>query len=100
MAGTITESQWILALCAFLLLVAEPPISKLDKALDAIVFTLCSLTGPFCIVLFLIAIASPIKEGRWHRLRVGIFFAGSLLQVGALLMHDSSRIRWPLGAGP
>ena len=49
----ITESQWMLALCAFLLLVASPPESRGAKVFDVAVLAMCGLTGPFCIFCFL-----------------------------------------------
>lgn len=93
MMGTLTESQWILALCAFLLLVAAEPSSRTGKILDAIVLPLCSLTGPFCLVLFPLALLQKKRHG------AGILLVGSLIQIGALLIHGSSRTHAEVGAG-
>jgi hypothetical protein len=100
MAGTITESQWVLALCAFLLLVAVPPRSTQERAFDLSIFVLCILTGPFCIVLLPIVVLSFLRNRtKWDFLTLGTFFSGSLIQIGALTIHDSSRYRSTLGAG-
>jgi hypothetical protein len=100
MVGTITESQWVLALCAFLLLVAVPPRSTRERAFDLSIFVLCILTGPFCIVLLPVVLLSFLRNRtKWNRLNSLTFFVGSLIQTGALTLHDSSRYRPTLGAG-
>lgn len=100
MMGTITESQWILALCVLLLMVGTLPGSTKGKAIDGFVFSLCSITGPFCIFLLPIALLTPLRnKHRWHHIRAGILLAGSLIQLGALFLHDSSRYHTVLGIG-
>jgi hypothetical protein len=99
MMGTITESQWILAFCVVLLSVGTLPLSTKGKAIDLFVFSLFSITGPFCIFLLPIALLTPIrKKHPWHHLRTAILLAGSLIQLGALLLHGSSRYHTALGA--
>jgi hypothetical protein len=92
----ITESQWVLALCAFLLLVAARPQSRAAKAFDATIFLLSGLTGPFCILLLPIAIFLAWQR----RLRISpliIIAASSLIQGIELLAHLGSRGAVSLG---
>ncbi len=49
--ATLTNSQWILALCAFLLVVAERPATRVGRVLTLGLLLVCGLTGPFCLFL-------------------------------------------------
>jgi len=93
----ITESQWILALCAFLLLVALRPASRLAKVFDLTICTLSGLTGPFCLLLLPIA-TFLMRKRRSSILPVAVFAAASLIQAIELLAHPGSRGTAPLGA--
>jgi hypothetical protein len=82
----ITEVQWVLALCAFLILVAQLPLTTRAWCFDIFVLALCGLTGPFCIFLFPIAAFLAWKRhqpARW--LHAGILAAASAVQAYALL---------------
>lgn len=93
--GTITESQWVLALCAFLLLVGVSPDSPRERALDLVIYALCGFTGPFC--LFLLPIVLLRERDDWRRVIVATLLTTSIVQAAALLTHDSSRYRPMLG---
>jgi len=93
----ITESQWVLALCAFLLLVAERPQSRVARAFDLSIFTLSVLTGPFCILLLPIA-AILMRQRRLRMSPLIILVATSLIQGIELLTHPGTRSTAPLGA--
>jgi hypothetical protein len=82
----ITEVQWVLALGAFLILVAQLPRTARAWSFDIFVLALCGLTGPFCLFLFPIAAFLALKRrepARW--LHVGILAAASAVQAYALL---------------
>jgi len=98
----ITESQWLLALCAFLLLVASTPLGFAGRVFDVSILTLCGLTGPFCIVFFPFAFFLAFRRGdRWRWVPVGVLAALSLVQAWALLVVDpGGRTHAPLGASP
>jgi hypothetical protein len=102
MAGTVTESQWILGLIALLLLVALPPRSTAARAFDLVTFTLCGLTGPFCILLFPIAafLLWSMRQDRWRRVTTSLLFLALIIQSLSLLMHHSDRPHPFLGASP
>ena len=56
MVAIITSSQWILALCVFIILVASTPKSLAARLFDFAVVLLSGLTGPFCFFLLPIAL--------------------------------------------
>ncbi|HEU5340725.1 hypothetical protein, partial [Edaphobacter sp.] len=101
MIGTVTETQWFLALCAFLLILAKPPDSLGRKIFDIALLLLSGFTGPFCFVLLLIAVTLPkAATGRWRRVVTGIFLAGSTVQLCELILNHSHRYSLALGATP
>lgn len=102
MGACVTSSQWIMTLCAFLVLVASPPESSAGKLFDISILLLCGLTGPFCIFLFPMAVFLAWKRrDRWARVRAGILVALCLVQAWGLLIVDRSvRPHFALGASP
>jgi hypothetical protein len=83
---TITGAQWRLAFCAFLLLVAFRPQSRAGRVFDLSIFSLCGLTGPFCILLSPIALfVAWQRRERWRWVTAGILCATSLLEASNLL---------------
>jgi hypothetical protein len=96
----ITPSQWQLALCTFLVLVACMPNSIAGRYLDISIVILCGLTGPFCIFLLPIAIfLAWIRRDRWRWVPVGVFAACCLVQAwGLLVANRSVRPDYILGA--
>jgi hypothetical protein len=102
MSCGITESQWLLALSAFLVLVTTAPRTGPGKLFDVVLLLLCGLTGPFCIVLLPFAFLLARKQSdRWHWERVGVLLVLCLIQVWALLVVDpAGRKETALGATP
>jgi hypothetical protein len=102
MGAVITNSQWVLTLCAFLLLVASTPRSIACRLFEFSVLLLCGLTGPFCIFLLPIALYLAWKHrDRWRRVQVGTLVALCLIQAWGLLVVDPSvRHHSALGASP
>jgi hypothetical protein len=102
MSFGITESQWLLALSAFLLLVAASPQNAFNRIFDLIVFLLCGLTGPFCIFLLPLALYLALtRHDSWRWVLLGVLSALALVQAWALLILNSSgRPHYPLGASP
>jgi hypothetical protein len=94
--GTVTLSQGPLALCALLLLLATPPRSTGQKALDLCVYVVCGLTGPFC--LFLLPVAWLHQKHKWRKTVVTVLLACSVLQTAAIVLHHADRTRPELGA--
>lgn len=100
MMGSVTESQWILTLCALLLLVGLPPRSKPGWAAGITLIILCSFTGPFCLFLLPMAVFLLWRgrwEDRWLRTATLLLLLGSIVQGFCLLAHHSVRHQIPLG---
>jgi hypothetical protein len=95
----VTSSQWILALCALLILVASLPHSVVGRTFDISLLLICGLTGPFCV--FLLPVAIFIAWRRRDPLRwsyVGMLATLCLVQAWGLLVIDrSGRAHAPLG---
>ena len=96
--ATITNSQWVLAFCAFLLTVATPPKSVLSRKVDLAIILLSGLTGPFCFFLLPIAAYLAYRDHEsWRRVPVCLLGVCSLVQAWALLLF-SPTARAELGA--
>lgn len=96
----ITESQWLLALSAFLLLVSEAPRSKAGRWLELAFLALSGVSGPFCIFLFPFAVYLAWADGgSRRRTHAAVLATCSLLQAFSLLILDAHiRPHYPLGA--
>jgi hypothetical protein len=96
----VTSSQWILALCVFLVITASARTAGTNRVFDYLVLLLCGLTGPFCFFLVLIALFVAWKRGEaWRWIDAGLLAATSLVQAWALLVMDAGgRSHAPLGA--
>jgi hypothetical protein len=91
LSATITNSQWILTLCVFLLLAASTPKSVAARLFDLSILTLCGLTGPFCIFLLPIALLLAwMRRDCWRWAVSGILAALCLVQACALLIVNPS----------
>lgn len=96
----VTSSQWILALCAFLILVASPPRSFAGRIFDISLLLICGLTGPFCVFLLPVAIFLAWRRREvWRWTCAGTLAVPCLVQSWGLLVVDrSGRAHAPLGA--
>ena len=63
--GNITNSQWFLALAAFMVLVAERNDKKIWRIFDTLILILAGLSGPFS--LFLVPVAAIIWNSNRNR---------------------------------
>jgi hypothetical protein len=100
--ANFSESEWIVALLALLLLVALPPRTPAACAVDLTVFALFSLTGPFCFFFLPTAVfmlwRMRLDQGR--RAIAGILLLGCMAQGSSLFLHASARPHPVLGANP
>ncbi|MGO8758967.1 MAG: hypothetical protein ACLQG3_12660 [Terracidiphilus sp.] len=96
----ITNSQWVLALSAFLLLVASPAKSAEGRIASLCFLVFAGLTGPFCIFLFPIALCVAWRRRvAWRWVQASVLAVCGLVQAWCLLVIDpAGRIHSPLGA--
>jgi hypothetical protein len=96
----ITMSQWLLALSAFLVLVAATPRSTAGRLFDLSILVISGLSGPFCIFFTPIAVfLAWSRRDRWRWVPVGVFVVSSLVQaLGLLVLNRSLRPHYVLGA--
>jgi hypothetical protein len=98
--ANIDNSQWYMALLAFLVLIAEPSASKAWRVFDIVVLFLSGMTGPFCI--FLLPVAAMMRWVRgngWATVLLAINCATVAVQVPVIL-SAGGRSHAPLGATP
>jgi hypothetical protein len=102
MSNGINQSQWHLALCAFLLLTASTPCGLAWRLFDLSILFLCGMTGPFCVFLLPIALFLAWRRHEpWRWTEAGILAAVCLVQTWGLLSGGfSGRPNYPLGASP
>lgn len=60
--GNLTDTQWHLALFAFLSIVGSEPGTGLGRKLDLLALLLAGLSGPFCVFLLPIAIWQGVED--------------------------------------
>lgn len=98
----LTNSQWHLAVLAFLILMSNPPRATAWQIFDYLFLTLSALSGPFCLLLFPIAaIRAALHRDRTRFTRLGIMTAGVIIQAFPIIeTSGSSRLNTPLGARP
>lgn len=96
----LTNSQWFLAISAFLLIFASQPRNVLEHIFDIAVLVLCGLSGPFAILLAPIATWRWIgKRTRFRLLRaLSLLFGASAQAFSVLASAGASRSEAPLGA--
>jgi hypothetical protein len=102
MHAIVTSSQWLLALCVFLLLVASTPKDVAGRLFDVSILLLCGLSGPFCFFLLPVAIFLAWRRSdRWRTLEAGVLAALCFIQAwGLLVVNPSGRAHAALGASP
>jgi hypothetical protein len=102
LCAIISNSQWLLALSAFLLLVASRPRSAAGRLFNSSILLLCGLTGPFCIFLLPIAIFLAWRErDRWRWVEAIVLATACFVQAWSLFNGGfSNRPHYILGASP
>jgi hypothetical protein len=98
--ANVTNSQWHLALLAFLVIFAGPPGSKGARLFDIVAVGLSAFSGPLCLLLIPIAVLKYYrKREQWMLVLLGILMAGALVQIYGLLTTPRPT-QAALGAGP
>ncbi len=96
----ITDANFLLAMCALVLLLASTPQSTAWRLFDIAIVLLCGLSGPFCIFLLPVAVFLAFKRrDSWRWVPVGILAGCCLIQAWALLfLAPAARSNRALGA--
>jgi len=78
---SLNNTQWMLAALGIAILLSSPPMTVLWRIFDLLSISLISLTGPFCILLFPLAVAWWIlRRKNWILVLASILAAGFLVQ--------------------
>jgi hypothetical protein len=102
LSANISHSIWLLALSAFLLLVASRPNRVKGRLFDFSMVLLSGISGPFCIFLLPIALFLAWRHrDRWLWAEAGVLAAACFVQAWNLFNGGfSSRPHYVLGASP
>ena len=105
--AAITDAEFQMAVLACLVIIAEVPRSRAGRVFDVVILTLFSLTGPFCVLLFPVALLRTLwprfvrqstKKERWHGVQLALLAAGGLVQGLTVLTTAGARLNTTLGA--
>ena len=105
--AAITDAEFHMAVLACLVIIAEVPRSRAGRVFDVVILTLFSLTGPFCVLLFPVALLRTLwprfvrqstKTERWHGVQLALLAAGGLVQGLTVLTTAGARLNTTLGA--
>lgn len=87
---SLNNTQWMLAVLGMAILLSSPPTTASWRIFDLLSISIISLTGPFCILLFPLAVTWWIlRRNNWTLLLASIFAAGFFVQV-LTLSHSSN----------
>jgi len=98
--ANVTNSQWHLALLAFLVIIAGPSENRGGRVFDIVAVGISAVSGPLCLLLIPIAVSKYYrKREKWAIVLCAILAAGALLQ-GYGLLTTPRPTQAALGAGP
>jgi hypothetical protein len=99
-SANLTNTQWHLAVLAFLVVASAPARGLGGRSFDSGVLLLSGLSGPFCVFLLPVAVWCWVRDRIGQRLRRLILLAGCCAVQGACLLAtmDATRSTAPLGA--
>ncbi len=100
----LTNSQWYLAILAFLVVVSSPPKRLVGRLVETLVLVVAGLSGPFCILLVAPALWQALASEAAHRgdawRRLAVLMGTGLVQAAFVLILSDGRAVGPLGATP
>lgn len=95
----LTNSQWHLAILAFLVLQSTPPSGWRGRVFDCSALLLSGLTGPFCVFLFPVALLHFLRlRDRWRLICLVLVSLCVGFQAVTYLQEAHQRIGTELGA--
>lgn len=87
--GNLTNVQWHLALLSCLIIISLPAKTSLGKVFDICVISIFAVSGPFCLLLFPLAVLKYWFTKERHTLiLVSIILVGCFIQGLSLLSKD------------
>ena len=93
----LTNAMWHLALLQALLALSLPPRSWRGRAADLLLFSIGSVTGPFCLLLLpCVGLYWWFRRRAWTLAILGMLSVGAMVQVNAM-MHTVRIPGSPLG---
>jgi hypothetical protein len=94
----MTNAMWHLAVLQALLAFSVPPLSWRGRVFDVLLFSIGSVSGPFCMLLLpLVAIFYWRRRQSWTLCILGLMSAGVILQVFSLAHSVRAAAAQPLG---
>ena len=99
LSGNLTNTQWHLAVLAFVLLVAAPPRSRTGRALEILALIFAGLSGPYAFFLVPLGLLMHRKDlgVAWRRIQLSVLGATGLIEVGVMLAASTPRTHGTLG---
>ena len=91
---TVTNTQWIVALCLPLLMISDSPRNTRDYGVDLAVMLICGLSGPFIALLLpCIFLRFALRKDRGSGLLcLGASLIASI-QIASLMMHNDRVVK-------
>ena len=99
LSGNLTNTQWHLAVLAFVLLLASPPRSLVGRALEIPALIFAGLSGPYALFLVPLGLLMHRKDlgVAWRRIQLSVLAATGVIEVGVMLAASTPRTHGTLG---
>lgn len=98
LSGNLTNTQWHLAVLAFVLLLASPPRSRAGRALEIAALIFAGLSGPYAFFLVPLGLLMHRRDlGAWRRIQLSVLGATACIELGVMLAASTPRTHGTLG---
>lgn len=99
LSGNLTNTQWHLAVLAFVLLLASPPRSRAGRALEIVALIFAGLSGPYAFFLVPLGLLMHRRElgVAWRRIQLSVLGATAFIELGVMLAASTPRTHGTLG---
>ena len=88
--ANITNSQWHLALLGLLIILAPASERRSVQVLEALALALSCLTGPFVVILVLVALVLAFRRRAVRDLRLAVIAVATAIQIAAVLFGSGA----------
>ena len=102
LSGNLTNTQWHLAVLAFVLLLASPPRSRAGRALELAALLFAGLSGPYAFFLVPLGLLMHRTDlgVAWRRVQLSVLGATAFIELGVMLVASTPRTHGTLGVSP